>query len=172
MHISDHIFGERAGGTSLSRGSLIEEFYSDRSRIIFASSFRRLVQKAQVFSLESNTSVRNRLTHSLEVADIGKALSRRICVLLEEHGHSTQETSACVQAIVDNACLLHDIGNPPFGHFGEAAIRQWFKKDARDFFKVGTGELPLDEANQFFDFLHFRWKPAGLPNRHATACRA
>lgn len=68
----------RQQSSSISGRSPVEEFYSDRSRIIYSSSFRRLQQKAQVFSLEPNSSVRTRLTHSLEVADIGRTLTNRI----------------------------------------------------------------------------------------------
>ena len=100
----------------------------DRSRIIYSSSFRRLQQKAQVFSLEPNSSVRTRLTHSLEVADLGRTLANKIAFSLKnDHKLTSNKTSALV-AIVENACLLHDIGNPPFGHFGEAAIREWAKE--------------------------------------------
>lgn len=56
----------------------VEHFYSDKSKIIYSSSFRRLQQKAQVFSLESNASVRTRLTHSLEVSNIGRKLADKI----------------------------------------------------------------------------------------------
>lgn len=58
----------------------LDEFLSDKSRIIYSTSFRRLQQKAQVFSLELDSSVRSRLTHSLEVADIGRILATKLCV--------------------------------------------------------------------------------------------
>ena len=61
-----------------SRTGPFEEFASDRSRVVFCSSFRRMMQKAQVFSLETNSSVRNRLTHSIEVADVGKTLALHV----------------------------------------------------------------------------------------------
>ncbi|HEY1718618.1 MAG TPA: hypothetical protein VGH42_10065, partial [Verrucomicrobiae bacterium] len=69
------IFNTRLRPSTIKRKWKPEDFYSDKSRIVFSSSFRRMMQKAQVFSLESNTSVRNRLTHSLEVADIGRTLA-------------------------------------------------------------------------------------------------
>ena len=71
--------------SSVKRKSAINEFYSDRSRIIYCSAFRRLQQKAQVFSLEPNASVRTRLTHSLEVSDLGRTIANRIGnILLRE----------------------------------------------------------------------------------------
>lgn len=120
---------KRLKKSSIERDKTIEEFYSDRSRIIYSSSFRRLQQKAQVFSLEPNCNVRTRLTHSLEVADLGRSLANKIGNrLLDKHQIDADQIPAMV-AIVENACLLHDIGNPPFGHFGEAAIQKWAKSE-------------------------------------------
>lgn len=115
----------RVRKSSLQRSRTIDQFYSDRSRIIYSSSFRRLQQKAQVFSLEPNSSVRTRLTHSLEVSDLGRTLANQIAYRLEKQKKLTKDKILSLVAIVENACLLHDIGNPPFGHFGEAAIRAW-----------------------------------------------
>src|SRR5436853_4121868 len=66
------------------------------------------------------------MTHSLEVADIGKTLAREVGRQLGLQDKAREEDVECMQSIVENACLLHDIGNPPFGHLGEAAIREWF----------------------------------------------
>ncbi|MFA9422794.1 MAG: HD domain-containing protein, partial [Sedimentibacter sp.] len=103
----------------------VDEFYSDRSRIIYSSSFRRLQQKAQVFSLEPNASVRTRMTHSLEVSDLGRTLANKIAQSLFNQKLVSLREIPLIVAVVENACLLHDIGNPPFGHFGEFAIREW-----------------------------------------------
>ena len=118
---------KRERTSSIKRESRIEEFYSDRSRIIYCSAFRRLQQKAQVFSLEPNASVRTRLTHSLEVSDLGRTIANQIGNALHREGIITAESVPCIVSIVENACLLHDIGNPPFGHFGETAIKEWAK---------------------------------------------
>lgn len=120
---------ERERISSVNRECPIDEFYSDRSRIIYCSAFRRLQQKAQVFSLEPNASVRTRLTHSLEVSDLGRTISNRIGKrLFDERIISDAGSVPCVVSVVENACLLHDIGNPPFGHFGETAIKEWAKE--------------------------------------------
>lgn len=111
----------------------IDQFYSDRSRILYSSSFRRLQQKAQVFSLESNASVRTRLTHSLEVSDLGRTLANNIAYRLRNAGKLSENNILSLVAIVENACLLHDIGNPPFGHFCEAAIQDWAKTSIHEF---------------------------------------
>ena len=118
---------ERERASSVSRRSKIDEFYSDRSRIIYCSAFRRLQQKAQVFSLEPNASVRTRLTHSLEVSDLGRTIASRIASNLHNKKIISVRSVPCIVSIVENACLLHDIGNPPFGHFGETAIKEWAK---------------------------------------------
>ena len=147
--------------TTIKRTSAIDEFYSDRSRIIYSSSFRRLQQKAQVFSLEPNASVRTRLTHSLEVSDLGRTLANRIAHKLLNNELITVRTVPYIVAIVENACLLHDIGNPPFGHFGETAIRDWAQKRATD---VMPEDVKKDELLKLLmnDFLEFDGNPQGF----------
>jgi len=108
-----------------SGSSIVEASASDRSRVIYSAPFRRLQQKAQVFSLESNASVRSRLTHSLEVADVGRRIAQKVVNKLYQDRLIGMEESAPFVTIVETACLMHDIGNPPFGHFGEAAIQEW-----------------------------------------------
>lgn len=129
MNYKKFLSTKRFRKSTLHRNASIDEFYSDRSRILFCSSFRRLAQKAQVFSLESNSSVRTRLTHSLEVSDIGRSLANQIAYKLVNRNLLSRTNIQPLVAIVENACLLHDIGNPPFGHFGESAIRKWAEDD-------------------------------------------
>lgn len=107
----------------------LEEFFSDKSRIIYSSSFRRLQQKAQVFSLEINSNVHSRLTHSLEVADVGRLLANKIARKLHHLKRISIENVIEIPAVVENACLMHDIGNLPFGHFGEAAVIKWARNN-------------------------------------------
>lgn len=107
-------------------------FESDRGRIINSAAIRRLQQKTQVFPLEQNAAVRSRLTHSLEVQQVGRYISKTVLgelkkkKLLESYG--LDERCDAFESLVEMACLMHDIGNPPFGHFGEAAIQRWFTK--------------------------------------------
>jgi dGTPase len=164
MKIAELISDQRLRKSSFSRADLRDDFYSDRSRVVFSSSFRRMMKKAQVFSLETNTYVRNRLTHTLEVADIGRTLARAVGVKLTGKDILNAARSEGLVAIVENACLLHDIGNPPFGHFGEEAIKSWFTND-----KIGRflpphlcqhGETQLDEL--LADFLAFDGNPQGF----------
>lgn len=98
---------------------------SDKGRIVNSAAFRRLQQKAQVFPLDPNASVRTRLTHSIEVSQLGRYLAQKVIVKLGASDAAYADVAAFVN-VVENACLLHDIGNPPFGHLGEAAIREWF----------------------------------------------
>ncbi|MBE0621034.1 MAG: dNTP triphosphohydrolase [Burkholderiales bacterium] len=120
----------RLGGPPVAGVGPRSEFQRDFDRIVFSSAFRRLQDKTQVFPLAKNDYVRTRLTHSLEVASVGRSLG----VLAGDHVLRAQPemaasgyTAADFGAIVAAACLAHDIGNPPFGHAGEAAIQSWFE---------------------------------------------
>ncbi len=102
-------------------------FQIDFDRIIFSSAFRRLQDKTQVFPLADNDFVRTRLTHSLEVASVGRSLGARVgAEICQRHGLQEQFHASDFGAIVSSAALAHDLGNPPFGHSGEDAIRHWF----------------------------------------------
>lgn len=104
---------------------------SDRGRIINSAAIRRLQQKTQVFPLERNASVRSRLTHSLEVQQTGRYIIREVLESLKKQGglarYGLDQFERAAESLVEMACLLHDVGNPPFGHFGESAINDWFK---------------------------------------------
>lgn len=104
---------------------------SDRGRIIQSAAVRRLQQKTQVFPLERNAAVRSRLTHSLEVQQNGRFLARTVFELLgdEAERYGLAGLERAVESLTEMACLMHDIGNPPFGHFGEAAISDWFDRN-------------------------------------------
>ena len=149
--------------STIARDTEIDEFYSDRSRILYCSSFRRLQQKAQVFSLESNSSIRTRLTHSLEVSDLGRSIANKIAYRLEkdEGNGITADAIPMIVAIVENACLLHDIGNPPFGHFGESAIRDWANSRISEALPEG---LKATDALEYLlsDFKEFDGNPQGF----------
>jgi len=140
---------------------------SDKSRVIFSSSFRRLQQKAQVFGLETNASVRSRLTHTLEVSNTGSLLAKKIADQLIKKGSLKEELRVPFIDITETCCLLHDIGNPPFGHFGEAAIKKWFDLNWINIYsKMSSKESSLIEpelSNSLInDFLYFDGNPQGL----------
>ncbi len=103
-------------------------FQQDYDRIVFTSAFRRLKDKTQVFPLSKSDYVRTRLTHSLEASCVGRSLGAVVGrEIIARHGLQHVE-SGDFGAIVAAACLAHDIGNPPFGHAGEDAIREWFRQ--------------------------------------------
>ena len=100
-------------------------FHKDHDRIIFSGAFRRLGRKTQVHPVSSNDHIHTRLTHSLEVACVGRSLGMRVGEILRDTLPIWCDPSD-LGVIVQSACLAHDIGNPPFGHSGEDAIRHWF----------------------------------------------
>ncbi len=105
-------------------------FEVDFDRIIFSSAFRSLQDKTQVIPLSKTDFVHTRLTHSLEVSVVGRTLGRRVGkILLERHPNLKElgYTFNDFGAIVAAASVMHDIGNPPFGHSGEKAIGEYFK---------------------------------------------
>ncbi len=101
-------------------------FHKDYDRIIFSSSFRQLNRKTQVHPLTQNDGIHTRLTHSLEVSCIGRSLGMLAAEKIKDKLPAWIDP-ADVGAIIQAACLAHDIGNPPFGHAGEYAIRDWFE---------------------------------------------
>jgi dGTPase len=108
-------------------GDIRSEFQRDYDRLIFSSPFRRLQNKTQVFPLPGSVFVHNRLTHSLEVASVGRSLGNlvydKIKPLLSD-GEKILVRE--IDTAVATACLAHDLGNPPFGHSGEKAISHFF----------------------------------------------
>ena len=103
---------------------------SDRGRIIVSAPVRRLQQKTQVFPLERNAAVRSRLTHSLEVQQTGRYIVRKLFKELGPRAteYGLQELEGILETLVEMSCLMHDIGNPPFGHFGEFALNAWSER--------------------------------------------
>ena len=126
------------------------QFQRDYDRLIFSSPFRRLQNKTQVFPLPGNIFVHNRLTHSLEVASVGRSLGNKIAQFVRtketmEHPEILEE----IGTIVSTACLAHDLGNPPFGHSGEEAISYFFTEGEGQYLK----KLLTDE--EWADISHF-----------------
>ena len=130
------------------------EYYRDYDRIIFSAPFRRLARKTQVHPLSFNDHIHNRLTHSIEVSSIGRSLGLAVGRQIEEE-LKKKVTPIDFAAIIQAACAAHDIGNPPFGHAGEYAIRQWFSEN----------ENKLDESlteSQLADFKLFEGNAQGF----------
>ncbi len=112
------------------------EFQRDYDRLIFSAPFRRLQNKTQVFPLPGSVFVHNRLTHSLEVACVGRSLGNGVSKKLKEkHENGLSQFIDEIGSIVSAACLAHDLGNPPFGHSGEKAIATYFSEGEGTFLK-------------------------------------
>lgn len=103
-------------------------FENDYNRIVFSSPFRRLQDKAQVFPLETSDFVRTRLTHSIEVSAIAKSIGISVEKELIANGKMDEKDKGKIPMILASAGLAHDLGNPPFGHFGEETIKRVFKE--------------------------------------------
>lgn len=116
--------GEPQGQLALDMGRT--PFHKDYDKIIFSSAFHRLGRKTQVHPLTDNDHLHSRLTHSLEVASVGRSLGNLTGIALQDRLPESL-TANDLGAIVQAACLAHDIGNPPYGHSGEDAIRHWFQ---------------------------------------------
>lgn len=145
--------GKENEDTQLSNNR--SDFQRDFDRIVFSPAFRRLQNKTQVLPLPKSDFVRNRLTHSLETASVGRSLGIMV-------GHeiipkyNLPLSPADFGAIVSAACLTHDIGNPPFGHAGEDAISDYFKSEK------GVEKINSFTEKQIADLQHFEGNAAGF----------
>nr|WP_295713256.1 deoxyguanosinetriphosphate triphosphohydrolase [uncultured Halomonas sp.] len=119
-------------------------FHKDHDRIVFSGSFRRLGRKTQVHPLTENDHIHTRLTHSLEVGCVGRSLGMIVGELLRDR-LPDWITPADLGVIVQTACLGHDIGNPPFGHAGEYAIRDWFQRAQSSGLLEGLSEAERED---------------------------
>ena len=129
----DHLLSARRFGleqrTISTTADARSQFQRDFDRIIFSSPFRRLQNKTQVFPLPGSVFVHNRLTHSLEVASVGRSIANKVFLSLQQQREiEHKEVLNELGSIVGAACLCHDMGNPPFGHAGEDAISKFFRE--------------------------------------------
>lgn len=138
---------EKSGDTD-SRNS----FESDFGRVVFSSSCRRLHDKTQVFPLTSDDNIHSRLTHSMEVMNIGLSFAINLCDNDEfkaKTGLSEIDILRKISPILKTSCLVHDIGNPPFGHFGEIVIQEYFKDLFANLEGLCKGEKNSSEISKF-----------------------
>ncbi|KLV28946.1 deoxyguanosinetriphosphate triphosphohydrolase [Priestia megaterium] len=128
-------------------------FEEDYSRLVFSAPVRRLQDKAQVFPLDKSDYVRTRLTHSLEVSSIARSIGSSIeNKLIKEKPELNEIIRGKLSSILATIGLVHDIGNPPFGHFGESVIqtffKEWFKEEKnQQFVNTLTPEQKADFEN-------------------------
>lgn len=151
---------ERFGRPHATRQEGRSPFQQDIDRIVFSASFRRLAHKTQVHPLSDNDHVHTRLTHSIEVSSVGRSLGTMVGKYIVEN-RLDNKAPECPNRdtfgyLVQAACLAHDIGNPPFGHSGEAAIADWFREH------LCSGlDRKLDQA-QRNDFANFEGNAQGF----------
>ena len=156
---------ERLRGTTDRTREPDLETFSDKGRIVRSAPFRRLQSKAQVFSMARTGAVRTRLTHSLEVANYGELIAEKLARQLVDRGSLEAKLQFPFVQTVENACLLHDIGNPPFGHMGEYAIREWFKQNNPELINhcVSMDKITREEATRHLEaYSSFDGNPHGF----------
>ncbi len=144
---------------------LRSEFEKDYHRIIGSASFRRLQDKTQVFPLDKSDFIRTRLTHSLEVSSFAKSLGQNIgenILVYKKDSSFTPRMKEDICSILQCAGLIHDIGNPPFGHFGEDTIREWFQKNLPVMEYHGTPIDTILTPQMREDFYHFEGNAQAL----------
>jgi dGTPase len=149
---------KRLGSSERPSGSATRtDFQRDHDRIVFSSAFRRMQDKTQIFPLSKIDYVRTRLTHSLESSSVGRSLGtlvgEQIIARHELSGHEASDFGDICAA----ACLAHDIGNPPFGHSGEDAIRHWAASG-----EYGKQRVAVLQRSQREDFLNFEGNAQGF----------
>ena len=153
--------GRRTDGNT----DLRSEFEKDYHRIIGSASFRRLQDKTQVFPLDKSDFIRTRLTHSMEVSSIARSLGQNIAeniLLYKKDEGFKPHMKEDICNILQCAGLIHDIGNPPFGHYGEVAIREWFE---RNLSKIEFHGCPVDQLlneQMLADLYHFEGNAQAL----------
>ncbi len=144
---------QRPGEKLKERNTQRSKFEQDYDRIIFSHPFRMLQDKTQVFPLPKQDFVHTRLTHSLEVASVGRSLGKLVGEkILTRHPEVGEKefSSSDFGAIVSAASLMHDMGNPPFGHAGENAMSEFFKRQCNvDLIKPETTEKEWADLTNF-----------------------
>ncbi|MBP1542898.1 MAG: dNTP triphosphohydrolase, partial [Oscillospiraceae bacterium] len=147
-----------------SENDVRSEFRKDYHRIIGSASFRRLQDKTQVFPLDRGDFVRTRLTHSLEVSSFAGSLGDTVFRRLLSEGREgvTEALREAACDILECAGLVHDIGNPPFGHFGEYTIREWFGENLSKLSFMGRPVVELLDERMKGDFLNFEGNAQAL----------
>ena len=130
--------------------ALRTDFHIDYDRVVFSGAFRRLGRKTQVHPLAEHDLTHNRLTHSVEVASVGRSIGNRVGMMMQAGGFLPEgNTPSDIGAVVQVACLAHDLGNPPFGHTGEDALRDWFRSPKNAVFLQGLEEVERNDVQTY-----------------------
>lgn len=125
--LRDSMWTHRRSGQTNQRGGQDhrDPYERDRTRVIHCPAFRRLQRKTQILGTDEGDFHRTRLTHSLEVASIGRSLIRNLKIINDKTAHMGLLPNDDLISVI---CLLHDIGHPPFGHGGEVALNYMMRR--------------------------------------------
>ncbi len=148
-----------------NKADLRSDFEKDYHRIIGSASFRRLQDKTQVFPLDQSDFIRTRLTHSMEVSSFAKSLGQNVgenILVYKKDPKFTVQMKEDIANILQCAGLIHDIGNPPFGHYGEEIIREWFRKNLPEKTWHGKNIDKVLTPQMLQDFYHFEGNAQAL----------
>jgi dGTPase len=158
MNWSQLLSRQRLGSRDTPSGSTARtDFQRDLDRIVFSSAFRRMQDKTQIFPLTKIDYVRTRLTHSLESSSVGRSLGTLVGEQIIARHQLRDHEASDFGDICAAACLAHDIGNPPFGHSGEDAIRHWAETA-----EYGKQRVAVLNGSQQEDFLNFEGNAQGF----------
>lgn len=153
-----YFYGEfGTAGCTIAEGTHLQ-FHGDEARILTSSAFRRLQGKTQVYPLRNNDFIRSQLTHSMEVAFVARAIARQlIWELLDVREQGYVSYIENIDVIINASCLIHDLGNPPFGHSGEDSIKKLFRESRLSILSE------LREVEElYFDFVRFDGNAQGF----------
>jgi len=138
------------------------QFEQDYDRIVFSPPFRRLARKTQVHPMARNDHIHNRLTHSIEVASVGRSFAVRVAGIATDRSDLNADDIPKLAWILQSACMIHDVGNPPFGHAGEEVIRVWAEEHQSLLFPECHLQADAHLADRRTDWLHFEGNAQGF----------
>lgn len=144
-------------------------FKKDFDTVCNSTILRRLQDKAQVFPLEQEDYARTRLTHSIETMSVAESLGNQVVTIIKNHdkkylGETDEEKENAlslieeIPCILKTAALLHDMGNPPFGHLGEKIIGDWFKNNLGNLIFNSDKKLVFNPSGEAKETLEFMFK--------------
>jgi len=146
--LSTNKLGEEAAEPKDWASYPINAFEKDYNKIVSSAAFRRLQDKTQVFPLDKSDFIRTRLTHSIEVSTVARQLGIMISKNTRKYRQQAVfDFAEDISSVLLCAGLLHDLGNPPFGHFGETVIGEWFQNNLGKILYRSNEDTPADQVH-------------------------